>query len=608
MSPTGQSGSQAMHELEHFPNLVAMFFERASRKGDSPFLWAKREGRWRPTSWREAADQVCSLAAGLKSIGLAPGDRVMLVSENRPEWCIADLAIMTAGCVTVPAYTTNTERDHQHILDDSGARAVIVSTQKLARPLLPAAIRSSNCEHVIGIEALPGGQSGNVGFHEWKSLIAAHAPDVAACTRAAASVTRDDLACLIYTSGTGGAPRGVMQHHGAILHNVEGCVTVIAEDFGVDEEVFLSFLPPSHAYEHSGGQFFPIGIGAQIYYSEGLEKLASNIEETRPTLMIVVPRLFEVLRQRILKNVEKQGRLASFMMRKALEIGARDYAGTKGLWDMPMDLLLDRLFRPKISARFGGRVKAMVSGGAPLNPDVGIFFHSIGLTVLQGYGQTEAGPVISCNRPKAGVKMDTVGPPLRNTEVRIAEDGEILVRGELVMKGYWRNPAQTEKALQDGWLHTGDVGHIDEAGRIVITDRKKDLIILDKGDNVAPQRVEGMLTLQPEIVQAMVVGDRRPYVVGLVVPDPEWTCEWCRKNGRAFDFAALGKDPDYHRSISAAIDRVNKDLSVIEKVRRFVIADEPFTVENEQLTPSIKIRRHVLKQVYGERLAALYKR
>jgi long-chain acyl-CoA synthetase len=204
--------------------------------------------------------------------------------------------------------------------------------------------------------------------------------------------------------------------------------------------------------------------------------------------------------------------------------------------------------------------------------------------------------------------MDTVGPPLLNTEVRIAEDGEILVRGELVMKGYWRNPAMTERTVVDGWLHTGDVGHIDERGRIVITDRKKDLIILDKGDNVAPQRVEGMLTLQPEIVQAMVVGDRRPYVVGLLVPDPEWTADWCRANGRAYDFVALAQDPDYQRALSAAVDRVNADLSVIEKVRRFVLADEPFTVENQQLTPSIKIRRHVVKEKYGERLDALYKR
>ena len=594
-------------QLEHFPNLVAMFFKRASQGGDRPFLWAKQDGQWRSTSWRQAAETVASLAAALKRIGLRPGDNVMLVSENRPEWCMADLAIMAAGCVTVPTYTTNTTRDHLHILEDSGARAVIVSTEKLAKPLLPAVVQSNVCEHVIGIEPIRGAQSATISFHDWPTLIAAEAPDVEACA-AGATFQRSDLACIIYTSGTGGAPRGVMQHHGSILHNVEGCVDIISTDFGWDAEVFLSFLPASHAYEHSGGQMFPIGLGAQIYYSEGLEKLASNIEEVRPTIMVVVPRLFEVLRQRILKGIEKQGKLTNYLMARALDIGAKDYAGEVPLWDQPMRLILGRTLRPKISKRFGGRIKAMVSGGAPLNPEVGIFFHSLGLTLLQGYGQTEAAPVISCNRPRAGIQMDTVGPPLKNTEVRIADDGEILVRGELVMKGYWRNPAQTERTIVEGWLHTGDVGHIDEAGRIVITDRKKDLIILDKGDNVAPQRVEGMLTLQPEIVQAMVVGDRRPYVVGLIVPDPEWTCEWCRKNGRAFDFAALGRDPDYHRSISAAIDRVNKDLSVIEKVRRFVLADEPFTVENEQLTPSIKIRRHVLKQVYGERLDALFKR
>jgi len=353
---------------------------------------------------------------------------------------------------------------------------------------------------------------------------------------------------------------------------------------------------------------FPVGLGAQIYYSEGLEKLASNIEEVRPTLMVVVPRLFEVLRQRILKQVEKQGGMAAFLMDKALKIGAKSYDGRKGVLDMPMDFLVSRLLRPKIQKKFGGRIKAMVSGGAPLNPEVGIFFHSLGLTLLQGYGQTEAAPVMSCNRPSVGLAMHTVGPPLMNTEIKIAEDGEILVAGELVMHGYWRNEALTAKTVVDGWLHTGDVGHIDEAGRIVITDRKKDLIVNDKGDNVAPQKVEGMLTLQSEIVQAMVTGDKRPYIVGLIVPDPEWTAEWCAANSRKCDFAKVRTDPDYVKALSAAVDRVNKDLSVIEKVRRFVIADEPFTVENEQLTPSVKIRRHVLKEVYGERLDGLYAR
>ncbi len=596
-----------MRQLERFNNLVEMFFTRAREKSEAPFLWAKIDGVWQSTSYTAAAQQVANLAAALKRIGLQPGDRVALVSENRPEWLIADLGIMAAGCITVPTYTTNTERDHQHILDDSGARAAIVSTAKLARPLLPAAVRTHTCEHVIGMEKLASEQEGTVGLHEWHTLLAEEAADVEACA-AAATFARHDLACIIYTSGTGGAPRGVMQHHGAILHNVAGCTDVISEDFGWGDEVFLSFLPASHAYEHSGGQMFPIGLGAQIYYSEGLEKLASNIEETRPTIMVVVPRLFEVLRTRILKGVEKQGRLPQFLMSKALEIGARHYAGQKRLADAPMNMVLDALLRPKIQKKFGGRMKAMVSGGAPLNPEVGIFFQSLGLTLLQGYGQTEAAPVISCNRPKAGLAMHTVGPPLKDTEVRIGEDGEILVRGELVMHGYWRNPAQTERTLIDGWLHTGDIGHIDEKGRIVITDRKKDIIVNDKGDNVSPQKVEGMLTLQPEIVQAMVFGDKRPHLVGLIVPDPEWTAEWCKGERTRIDFRACAGSPEYHRALAAAVDRVNAELSVIEKVRRFIIADEPFTVENEQLTPSIKIRRHVIKQVYGERLEALYRK
>ena len=576
-------------ELDHFPNLVSMFFTRADQQGDAPFLWAKHDGAWQATSWRDAARQVAALAASLRAIGLNPGERVMLVSENRPEWLMSDLAIMAAGCVTVPTYTTNTTRDHQHILGNSGARAVIVSSQKLARNLVPAVLFSSECNHIISFDPLAVQQSPDVAhFHSWADL-ASGAADVPAAMAAAAAIRREDLACLIYTSGTGGAPRGVRQHHGAILHNVEGCVDVIANDFGWDDEVFLSFLPASHAYEHSGGQHFPVGLGAQIYFAESLEKLAANIEEVRPTLMVVVPRLFEMLRARILKTIEKDGGLPAYLLSRALKIEHRRAAGTSRLIDAPMDKLLDFTLRKKVQAKFGGRIKAMVSGGAPLNPEVGNFFAATGLMVLQGYGQTESGPVISCNRPAAGIAMETVGPPLKNTEVRIAQDGELMVRGELVMHGYWRDPEGSAKVLVDGWLATGDVGHIDGKGRIVITDRKKDLIINDKGDNVAPQRVEGMLTLQPEIAQAMVHGERRPHLVALLVPEA--------------DMAGL---PDLQQRLSKAVDRVNAELSVIEKIRRFVVADGPFTVENEQLTPSMKIRRHVIGAAYGERLAALY--
>jgi long-chain acyl-CoA synthetase len=590
--------------LERFPNLVTMFFARAAEKGDAPFLWTKASGTWVATSWAEAARRVASLATALTAIGLKRGDRVMLVSENRPEWCLSDLAIMAAGCITVPTYVTNTERDHLHIIENAGACAIIVSTAKLAKTVLPAVIRSNQAQTVIGLEDMkvPAG----IDFHNWHALIAAHqtAPETAA---ARADFAREDLACIIYTSGTGGAPRGVMQHHGAILHNCAGCASVISEDFGWDDEVFLSFLPLSHAYEHTGGQHFPISLGGQIYYAEGLEKLAANIEETRPTIMFVVPRLFEVLRTRISKTIEKQGGASAYLLRQALEIGGKRYAGRLRLIDRPMQAAVATLFKPKISKKFGGRLKAMISGGAPLNPEVGLFFESLGLTFLQGYGQTEAAPVISCNRPQAGVRMDSVGPALNDTEVRIAEDGEILVRGELVMHGYWRNDAETAKVLKDGWLHTGDIGEIDDRGRIRITDRKKDLIINDKGENVAPQKVEGMLTLQPEIAQAMIAGDKRPYMVALVVPDPEWTQEWCAGNGDACSFARLAENSEFRTAIGHAIERVNKDLTVTERIRRFVLADGPFTIENEQLTPSLKIRRHVLRQVYGERLDGLYK-
>jgi long-chain acyl-CoA synthetase len=584
-------------QLEHFPNLVTMFLARAAEKGDKPFLWAKRDGQWKSTSYAEAARQVAALAEGLKRLGLDPGDRVALVSENRPEWLIADLGVMAAGCVTVPTYTTNTTRDHAHVLVNSGARAAIVSTRKLAQALLPAIIDSPDCHQLIAIDDLGSGQEPDfVDVHRWSEIVD-EGGDVEALRREADMVGRDQLACLIYTSGTGGAPRGVMLHHGALLHNVAGAADIISTDFGWGDEVFLSFLPASHAYEHMGGQLFPIALGGQIYYAESLEKLAANIEEVQPTIMVVVPRLFEMLRARILKSVEGSGRLSNFLLSKAIQIGKDRHDGRLKPWDWPMDQVLSATLRRRIRNKVGKRNKAWVSGGAPLNPEVGIFFESLGITFLQGYGQTEAAPLISCNRPRAGIRLETVGPPVKDTEVRFAEDGEILVRGENVMHGYWRNPEETARVLlpsDDGngpWLATGDIGHFDDKGRIVITDRKKDLIVNDKGDNVSPQRIEGMLTIQPEIAQAMVYGDRRPHLVALLVPDPE-----------------IAGSETAMEGLQKAVDRVNAEVSVVERVRRFIVADAAFTIENEQLTPSLKIRRHKILEQYGDRLAALDKR
>ncbi len=606
-----------LNDIDNANNLVELFLKRADEKGDAPFLGRKANGEWTTQSWREVAEQVCLLAEGLRRIGLKDGDRVALVSENRPEWCISDLAVMAAGCITVPTYITNTERDHCHILDNSGARAVIVSTEKLLAPVHGAIQSTGIADHVIGIEDLHRKQSSGFDYHSWDSMVAGDPAQArVAVEERLKGITRDTTACLIYTSGTGGAPRGVKQHHGAILCNAGGAAEILINDFGISNERFLSFLPLSHAYEHTGGQYLPISVGAEIYYSEGLEKLASNIEEVRPTIMVVVPRLFEVLRSRILKQVQKQGKLANYLMDRALTISEKAAErGNKRKRDKPMDFIVERTLRPKIRDKFGGRIKAMVSGGAPLNPDVGTFFEAMGLTMLQGYGQTESGPVISCNRPATGLKMDTVGPPMRGVEIKIADDGEILCRGELVMHGYWQNDAETARTLMRDpndpngapWLHTGDIGHLDEAGRIVITDRKKDMIVNDKGDNVAPQKIEGMLTLQPEIAQAMVSGDKRPYVVGLVVPDAEWAVEWARANDEKFDMTALQDLPAFKTAVRAAVDRVNKDLSVIEKVRQFTFADEAFSIENEEMTPSMKIRRHKIRDRYQDKISGLYR-
>ena len=588
-------------------SLVELFLRRADERGDRPFLTAKREGEWRSISWREAAGRVSLIAGALRRLGLADGDRVLLVSENRPEWALADLAIMAAGCITTPAYITNTEGDHAHVLANSGAKAVIVSDRKLARPLLPAIIRTGIAEHVIAIEPLRHSQA-SFQLHAWSDLLQGDAVAArAAVDRRIATVRREDPACIIYTSGTSGAPRGVLLSHGAILRNVAGAGEVLAADFGWSEERFLSFLPLSHALEHTAGLYLPIGLGANIWYAEGLDKLAANIEECRPTFMIVVPRLFEMLRARIVKQVEKQGRLANFLLDRALSLAERRAAGEHRAIDWPIERLLDVTLRPKIRRRFGGHIKALISGGAPLNPEIGAFFQSLGLVMAQGYGQTETAPVVSVNFPSSGIKLDTVGPPLRGVEVKIAEDGEILVRGELVMLGYWNDEEATAKAIVDGWLHTGDIGHLDEAGRIVITDRKKDIIVNDKGDNIAPQKLEGMLTLQPEIAQAMVSGDKRPYVVALIVPDADWAFEWAKANIEPFDMAELQQLPAFRSAIRAAIDRVNEDLSVTEKVRQFAFADEPFSVGNGMMTPSMKIRRGPIRERYGDRLAALYR-
>jgi len=585
-------------------SLPAMFFEVAREKGARPFLWAKRDGQYRQLSWSEAAEAVERLSCGLVALGIAPGDRVVLVSENRPEWVIADLAIMSAGAVTVPAYVTNTVEDHRHILGNSGARAAVVSTAALAARIIPAAAQVPSVRTVIAMEPpgeTPAEAAPTLDLRSWADMLALG--DNGGLDARIASFAPDDTACIIYTSGTGGVPKGVILSHRNIIGNCRGAYRLL-EMLGLGDDKFLSFLPLSHSYEHTAGLMFPISIGAEIYFAEGADTLATNLVEVRPTIMTAVPRLYETMHQRIRLAVERERGLKRRLFERAVAIGRKRLAGEAlSFGERMVDPVLDRLVRGKVRARFGGRLKAMISGGAPLNPEIGGFFLALGVQLLQGYGQTEAAPVICCN-PPGHIRVDTVGPPLDGVEVRIAEDGEILVAGDNVMKGYWNAPEASARTLIEGWLHTGDVGHLDPDGYLRITDRKRDFIKNSGGDMISPARVEGALTLMPEIAQAMVFGDRRPYLVAVIVPDPEFAAA-C-SGGPTGDLAASAQDAGLHTALGDVVARVNEGLAPAERVRRFTIAGEPFSLDNAQLTPTLKIRRHAIRDAYQTAFETLY--
>jgi len=587
-------------------NLPTMFLDQARTHGSKPFLWAKTDGTWQPISYAEAREKVVRLAKGLAAIGVQPGDRVVIVSENRPEWVILDLAVIAIGAISVPAYITNTTDDHLYILEHSGASAAIVSTGKLARRLIPAARSSDTCKSVISIEAPDEATAAGIDTFGWEDVMVrgdAHDLDVEATARA---IGRDEVACFIYTSGTGGRPKGVMLTHKSILANCEGAYYLL-KTVGLGDEVFLSLLPLSHSYEHTCGLFFPISIGAQIYYCEGPDQLAANLTEVKPTIMTAVPRLYEVLHDRITRGVDRKGGKSAKLFHDAVRLGRKAYEdpSSLSLGEKVYNWLLTLLVRKKVAQRFGGRLKAFVSGGAALNVDIGKFFLALDVKLLQGYGQTEASPVVSANPPPK-IKIHTVGPPLKGVQVKVAEDGEILIAGDLLMKGYWRDPETTAESIKDGWLHTGDVGRIDEEGYIEITDRKKDIIVNSGGDNISPARLEGILTLQSEILQAMVYGDKRPYLVAVIVPDQSFVDDWASANGKSANLEVLCDDQAFHKAIAALLEPINKDLSQIEKIRRFVIAREAFTTENGMMTPTLKIRRHKIREAYWQKLDGLY--
>ena len=523
-------------------------------------------------SWQEVTEKAISISSFLKNKGVVKGDRVMLVSEGRPEWMISDLAILGAGAITVPNYTTYTQKDFEFVLNDCQPKGLIVSNKKLHKTILDAANKISfSFEFVIGFETI----NNTVDFQNINNE-----SDTVNC-----KCNRKDPACIIYTSGTQGTPKGVVLSHGGILANCEDAKNLV-EKLNVQSPRFLTWLPLSHSYEHTV-QFVQISLGAKVYYSPVIEKLLDNIKIAKPHVLTAVPRFYNNLYNKMLSTAKKATNFKRKLFFKTIELGKKEFTGNKlTILEKIVNSILNNLVRKKIINNFGGNLKAFVSGGGPLDKNVGIFLNSLGLKTLQGYGLTETSPVVSCN-PVNKIKIDTVGIIFSNNKVKIADDGEILVKGENVMLGYWNNSEATNEVIKNEWLHTGDIGEIDLDGYLKITDRKKDIIVSIGGDNISPSKIENLLCLHDEIEQAYVDGDNKKFLVCLLVLNKNFVRD--------------------DKKIKHIIEETNKELMQIEKIKKFYVVDEEFTIDNELLTPTMKIRRHKIKLKYKNILENFYK-
>ena len=593
--------------FDQFNSIVSLFHHQVELFQDKPYLWKKIDGKYTSLSWKQVREQVDSIAKGLINLGILKGDRVVILSENRPEWQIADLAIMSIGAISVPAYTTSTTSDYSHIINHSEARCIIISSHSLALKALPAVVKSSKCKNVIKIDNDKNNYNEPVNIISWNTLIKENNDDkLIDFEEEAKTQQRKDTACIIYTSGTGGNPKGVMLSHGAMLTNCTGAKELLKNLIKDLKEIrFLSWLPLSHSYEHTL-QFFKMGISAQVFYAESIDTLLVNMGEVKPHFMTAVPRFYDSLHTRISQGLKKQGKISQLLFATTLKLGKKNYFNEKmnGL-EKITNKLLDKIVRKKVNKRFGGNLKALVSGGSALNFEVGLYLTALGLPLLQGYGQTETAPVVSANPPEK-VKLDTVGIVFKGTEVKIADDGEILVRGENVMNGYWNDPHSTNATIIDGWVHTGDIGEFDEDNYLKITDRKKDIIVNAGGDNISPSRIEAKLDITPEIAQSMLYGDYKNYLVAIIVPNKEEALIWAKENNKSEDLSILIEDEDFIKIIKQTTERINKNLSVIEQVRKFILIDHEFTIENGMMTPSMKVRRFKVKEKYEESLENLY--
>ena len=565
-------------QIKNLQNLLELFFEQYKLQNKNEVFLQPLRIDQKSFTWEETFNSIIKLSEEIKKIN-NDGDRCLLISENRPEWMISDLAIMLSGSITVSAYTTYIEKDYEYIIQDCTPKVLIISNKDQFSKVKNIINEKSSIKKIISFEDL---ELSNDIYKNFKDIISninnlkLEVPDI--------KISRKDPACIIYTSGTQGNPKGVILSHGGILNNCEGAITILNPIISKKPK-FLTWLPLSHSYEHAV-QFVQISVAAKVFYAESIEKLVKNMNDCGPEIMTAVPRFYQNLYQKINASFNKATGFKKTLIHKMIKLGSKKINKERlSILEKIFDSILEKLVRGKIKAQFGGKLKAFVSGGGPLDKEVGTFLNAIGLPTLQGYGLTETSPVVSCN-PIDDIRVETVGPPFKGNQVKLADDGEILVKGENVMLGYWNKQEETEKVLKDGWLYTGDIGSFD-GEYLKITDRKKDILVTPGGDNISPLKIENELVNSEFIDQALVYGDNKPYLVSMIVLSDD------KKNSTK-------------EEIQSEIEKVNKNLTKIEKIKKFFISDEKFSIENGMVTPTMKLKRYKIIQKYKNNFENLY--
>ena len=566
--------------IKNINNLNQLFFEKySSLKDKNEILLTNLKEPKKSYSWSEVFKSINILSTELSKF-VTKGDRCLLISENRPEWFISDMSIMLSQSITVPAYTTYIEKDYDYIIDDCSPSVIFVSNDEQFNKIKNIVKKKNFIKKIFSFEKIEDLDPKN--YININNLINETKDNNFNLT---SNLNRKDVACIIYTSGTQGNPKGVMLSHGGILNNCEGAIELLNPLIKNNNPKFLTWLPLSHSYEHTV-QFVQVSVNAKVFYAESIEKLIKNMNDCSPDIMTAVPRFYQNLFQKINSNFEKIKGVKKVLINKTISLGLKKNKKIPlNFFEKIQDFLLDKIIRKKIKAQFGGSLKTFVSGGGALDKEVGYFLNAIGLPTLQGYGLTEASPVVSCN-PIDDIRVDTVGPPFKGNEVKIAEDGEILVKGENVMLGYWNNTIETNKVLKDGWLHTGDIG-VFEKNYLKITDRKKDIIITPGGDNISPLKIENEIINSNLFDQAIVFGDNKPYLIALLVLSDD------------------KKDLD-KVEIKDEIEKINNNLSKIEKIKKYFLINEKFSIENGMLTPTLKLKRFKIIQKYKNSIEKLY--